>query len=78
MYFDEKQSANKCLLAVRLQRITDLDMPGHMLDQGENVNKIMISVIWPNRNWYYSIYPSLDRDGYKIDLVNNPGYRIQK
>ena len=68
MYFDEKQSANKCPLAVQLQRITDLDMHDHMLDHCDNVNKIMISVIWPNRNWYYSIYPSLDRDGYKIDL----------
>ena len=34
-----------------------------------NINKIMESVIWPHRNWYYSIYPSLDRDGYKIDLA---------
>ncbi|MDP6893675.1 MAG: hypothetical protein QF731_10895 [Verrucomicrobiota bacterium] len=28
----------------------------------------MESVIWPNRNLAYSIYPSLDRDGYRIDL----------
>ena len=68
MYFDEKQSANKCPLAVQLQRITDLDMHDHMLDHCDNVNKIMISVIWPNRNLAYSIYPSLDRDGYRIDL----------
>ena len=52
-----------------ITRITDLDMHGHMLDQCDNVNKIMISVIWPNRNLAYSIYPSLDRDGYRIDLL---------
>ena len=68
MYFDEKQSANKCPLAVQLQRITDLDMHDHMLDHCDNVNKIMISVIWLNRNWPYSLYPSLDREGYSIDL----------
>ena len=48
-------------------------MHGHMLDQCDNVNKIMISVIWLNRNWPYSLYPSLDREGYKIDLPSQ-GY----
>ena len=40
----------------------------HALTTDINNNKIMESVIWLNRNLAYSLYPSLDRDGYRIDL----------
>ena len=38
----------------------------------DNINKIMKSVIWLNRIWYYSLYPSLDTEGYRIDLSTPP------